>query len=333
MFMKKVNIIVLFIGIFACSYILASCSIYKKKTLIEFDNIQSVNTNINNDEFENVNLGLFKSHYIYLLKSQTQAQMESIIVKDNNNNLIIFDGGRTNDSDYLMDIIKENNSTVKYWFLTHVHDDHIGAIFDICDRYKNEIYIENICYNFLDTDYYYQYIGHDAGIVNLVNQRLFEYKEYMSENKNYTVNIFNNLNKSDSFEISSKLKVEVLNKPYALNHDVVNNSSVVYMAYIEDKKMIVLGDLAYYGGEKLIEDYNGTDVLKSDIVVMAHHGQNGVDYPVYEKISPKIALWPTTKKIYYNIGNEYKTNETKEWLEKLNVLYQFATINKSYIIK
>ena len=296
-------------------------------------NYEEINLIDNNAEFKMVDLDLFIDHYIYLMKSQTESQMESIIIKNVFNELIIFDGGRKEDAEFLINIIKENGNKVKYWFLTHVHDDHIGAIYEICDKYKNEIYIENIYYNFLPVEFYYQYVGNEAGIVDVVNNKFYEYQKYMLDNKNYVVNIKNDLKKGGIIKINDVLGVEVLNTPYRLNHDVINNSSIVYKAYIENKTMIVLGDLAYYGGEKLIEDYEGTNKLKSDIVVIAHHGQNGVDYPVYKKISASIALWTTTKNIYENKQKKYNTDETKKWMEELNTKYQFVPIEKSYIIK
>ncbi|MCR5263003.1 MAG: MBL fold metallo-hydrolase, partial [Clostridiales bacterium] len=68
--------------------------------------------------------------------------------------------------------------------------------------------------------------------------------------------------------------------------------------------------LGVAGGEKLLA-CNG-DKLKSDIVQMAHHGQNGVDRPVYEAIAPKICLLPTPQWLWDNdAGKGYDTHTWK----------------------
>ena len=118
-----------------------------------------------------------------------------------------------------------------------------------------------------------------------------------------------------------------MNDIYKLDDDSVNNSSVVYKVFLENEKtMLVLGDLAYLGGEELLKDYkNDMDKLKSDIVVMAHHGQGGVSEEVYKAIDPEVAIWPTTEKIYMNADKKYNTDDTKKWLSDINIKYNILS--------
>ena len=75
---------------------------------------------------------------------------------------------------------------------------------------------------------------------------------------------------------------------------------------INDKSMIFLADTGKESGEKLL--INQGDKLKANIVQMAHHGQNGVNKNVYEKIQPKICLWPTPEWLWNNDpGTGYNT--------------------------
>lgn len=59
---------------------------------------------------------------------------------------------------------------------------------------------------------------------------------------------------------------------------------------------------------------------------MAHHGQAGVTENVYRVINPKYCLWPTPDWLWGNKEKVYKTDETKKWINKLNV-------KKNYIVK
>ena len=300
---------------------------------------------IENNTFVVEDFNLLNGATIYLIKHQSIAQILSVAVRTSDGKLVIFDGGRIADAEFLSKFIEsEGNGKVDAWFITHIHDDHLGALYEILDKYAEKIYIENIYYKFANQDFYVKHIGEDAGIVQLFNEKLIEYIEYknfetMTEDyQRYEVKIHYDIKKNDIINIDSEdsVSIKVMNNPYMLNHDPINNSSIVYKISINGIDMMVLGDLAYYGGEELLKEYtenNELDKLKSDIVVMAHHGQSGVDYSVYNAISPEIALWPTTKEIYENADGKYRTNETKSFVSKLGILYNYATTNYSYIIK
>ena len=297
--------------------------------------------NIESDNNSTVDYKIVLTDYlngeeIWVLKSQTIAQNLSVIVKTAYGELIIFDGGRKEDAKYLHDFIIKNGGTVHGWFLTHIHDDHVGAIYEIMDKY-DDIKIENLCYNFADFDFYYKSEGENAGIVVLLEEKFKEYydKLHSDETLDKThYELFDKIEKDEWFSFGEVI-VKVMNNIYKLDHDSVNNSSVVYKVFLEDKKtMIVLGDLAYEGGKKLIEDYkNNMEDLKSDIVVMAHHGQAGVGEEVYKAISPEVAIWPTTEKIYMNTDNNYSTNDTKKWMSDIGVKYNILSYEGTQIIK
>ena len=295
----------------------------------KYNNNEKVN--IAGEEFIVCDFDLFDNSKVYMLKSHTNGQMLSIIVKNKNNELIIVDGGRVEDGKYLCDFIKSFGGIVKYWFITHIHDDHFGAIYEIFKNYANEIIVENLCYNFLDFNWYFENVGNDAIFLNLFNEAKDNYIETLSK-KNMTMNIHNSLKKGDIFNITD-IKVKVMNDVYKINHDPINNSSIVLKFDIDDKKMIVLADLGYYGGERLINEYIDSNELKSDIVVLAHHGQGGVDYKVYENIAPKIALWPTTQYIFESNNSNLQTNMTKKWMRELNITENLLSYKSNFLVE
>ena len=292
---------------------------------------------------------------VWVLKNQTIAQSLSVLVETDDHKIFVFDGGRKEDAKYLYSFIVNHGRVVDGWFLTHIHDDHVGALYEILnsDFYGGEyssIFIEDLYYNFADFDFYYKSEGNDAGIVVLLEEKFKDYKKNMDifledfimpdDVRDYQRSMFN------PFEIKNNIykgyvadykniKVEVMNDLYKIDTDSVNNSSIVYKVYFENaKSMMVLGDLAYLGGEKLLEDYkDDIDKLKSDIVVMAHHGQAGVGEEVYKAISPEVAIWPTTEKIYMNTDNNYSTNDTKKWMSDIGVKYNILSYEGTQIIK
>ncbi len=276
-----------------------------------------INTN-DNFAYEVALDNYFNGEEVWILQNQTIAQSLNAIIKTNNNDLIIFDGGRKGDAEFLYKFIKRNGGKVSAWFLSHIHDDHVGAIYEIIENHK-DIKIENLYYNFADFDYYYKFEGVDAGIVDILLAAF-------GEAKNRGTIIHDDIKMKDMIEVDG-VKVEVMNDLYLLDEDGPNNSSMVYKAYIGDKTMIVFGDLAYAGGEKILADRGVS--LKSDIVVMAHHGRGGVGEEVYKAVAPEIVIWPTTEKIYNSDGGKV----TREWIEALNVKKEVLSYENTYVIK
>lgn len=268
-------------------------------------------------------LSLFENANVIVPKNQTDSQSLSIIVKNKKDELIIFDGGRVEDADYLYNIISKYNRRVKAWFLTHIHDDHIGALYKILSDEKYDIRIDNIYYSFADFDWYYEKIGEDAGSLILFQDEL---------KKLYKTNIFDNIKKNDVFTFDN-VSVKVFNNIYKLDTDSINNSSIAYKVNIDKSNMIILGDLGYRGGELLYNEIESLDDLKSEILVLAHHGQNGVPVSLYYYINPKVVIWPTSKDIYENLDRRYDTDNTKYVINDLDIKTQILSYKETAIIK
>lgn len=279
--------------------------------------------------YNEYNLDLFDEAAIIIPKNQTEAQNLSIVVRNRNNELIVFDGGRIEDANFLVDVIKDNGGKVKSWYLTHIHDDHIGALYKILNDKNTNIVIENLFYNFAPFEWYYSKIGDDAGIVVLFENAVAVYNS--SVDNAHKIKIDNKINRTHIGAYDNVL-VEVLNDIYLLDNDSINNTSLVYKVNIEDNSMIILGDLGKEGGERLLKEISAIK-LNADIVVLSHHGIPNISMDVYCKIKPKIAIWSTSKSIYENLTRKYDTNITKQTLNGLRVVYNFKSYVDTYLIK
>lgn len=318
----------------ACSFnnsIYETIATYERNyELTDVDKENDVNETFNIDSVRIYKILDLKDTEIIVPKNQKDLQSYSVIFRNKNNELIIFDGGRVEDADYLLSVIKYYGGVVSGWFLSHIHDDHIGALYKILNDKNTDISIKNIYYNFASFDWYYEKIGNDAGALYLFDNALKEYNDLLIL-KNKKINIINKLNKRDLFDFKD-IKVEVMNEMYKLDSDPINNSTIVYKVYFEDYSLLSLGDLGYYGGEKLLENIDN-EKLKSDIVVVSHHGQNGVSNDFYKVVEPQIAIWPTTKKIFENFDKKYNTEDTIEILENVKTKFNFKSYEGTFIIK
>ena len=316
---------------------------------------------------------------VIIPKNQTNSQSLSIVVNDGHGNLIVFDGGRVEDADFLCDIIKDNGGVVKDWYITHIHDDHIGALYKILSDKRTDINIESIHYDFASFDWYYEKMGNDAGIYYLFLNAIEDYNNYLESINKQLVEISHNeftdkpyfYNSGLWFDKESNkyldvpscsMNVHILNNHYELDQDPINNTSVVYLVDIYGKnkiQMLIFGDLGYGGGEKIFDenfkfvkgekmkgyddywenDYvvresHIVDIDNIDILVLSHHGQNGIDPELYKKFNPKVVIWPTSADIYENVHGKYKTDETKKVLSEMDSIeYQIKSYEETAVIR
>lgn len=270
---------------------------------------------------------------IIVPKNQALGQMLSIVVTDNNGNLVVFDGGRVEDADYLCKIIKEKGGVVKTWFLTHIHDDHLGALYQILSDKRTDIKIEKIVFEFADYSWYLDKVGEEAGVMLLFLNALNEYNKYALNNNYRTIEYINinsdadmhyayNYKNKKTGEDKVSFTVDALNHVYKCSSSYINNSSIAYYVNINNKKgMIIFGDLESEGGKRLFADIdkmsNKSQIYNSSILVLSHHGQRGLDVNYYKRFNPNIVIWPTSKDIYENSHGRYTTDDTKDVLKSI----------------
>ena len=77
------------------------------------------------------------------------------------------------------------------------------------------------------------------------------------------------------------------------------------------QKVLFLNDCQVAEGKDLLKFY--PDKIKSDIVQMSHHGQDGVGKDVYDAIGATRYLWPTPIWVWNNTVN-FRIGETRTWI-------------------
>ena len=256
-----------------------------------------------------------------LANHDTNAQLLSVIIENGEGGLIVVDGGWTNNTEYLLNQIKQKGGHVKAWLITHPDSDHAGALADILYKHNGEITIDGIYYSFHEDSWYAE---KDAEVANMVAYLKGAFALVPQDTLHGDI-------VSGQVIDAGPAKIQVLNKAYKATSDFVNNSSVAYMVSLNGTNVVFLGDLARAGGEMLMADHD-LRALKCDVVQLAHHGQNGVDYEVYKALKPSVALWPTPQWLWDNDGGSgagtgpWLTQETKNWMVRL-------VIKTSYCIK
>ena len=233
-------------------------------------------------------------------------------IKTSTGKVIVVDGGNDADEPNLVEHIKALGNKVDVWFITHPHGDHASAIIRVIE--ETDIPIEKIYYTMNDLEWYKTYAEERAWEAErfynaLQNERI---KDNIEEVKlNQIINI-------------DFIKCEILGvKNPEITNNAFNNSSMVIKMNLEKSSILFLGDTGEESGDKLLNTQK--DKLKSDIVQVAHHGQRGAKESLYQEIKPTICLWPTPKWLWDNDNGggkdsgQWKTLETRAWMEKLGV--------------
>ena len=251
---------------------------------------------------------------LWMLASTSGAQSLSIVIKSPHGKLIVVDGGWEADADKLSSLILQQGGKVDAWLITHPHEDHVGALCAILNDTARKIKIDKIYCSLATPDWYRQVSPTGAGIAD----------QLLSAFTKLPVGtVTNNIGRGTEINIDD-VNIRVLNNRGVYTYNGVNNSSLVYKIRVSVQSILILGDLAYDGGKDLIKTCTASE-LKSDIVQMAHHGQQGVDQDAYALIAPTTCLWPTPAWLWNNdngggIGSgPWGTLTTRAWMDALGV--------------
>jgi len=263
---------------------------------------------------------------LWQLPSQVDNIGNSYVFRMNDGKVVVMDGGVKEETPYLRGFLAALGNTVEYWFVSHPHPDHIGALNEILLK-LNGIKINNICLSEfspalcdLEPDYkttaveFYRNL-HNSGIHTI---------NINSPGKTFTVN-------KTVFKILSVTNEEITENPY-------NNSCMVIRVDDEKKSVLFLADLGKEGGDKLI---NGPfqKELNCDYLQVAHHGQRGVRDSFYKSIKFNVCLWPAPTWLYNNdTGNgfntaQFETVRIRELMNSIGITEHYVSCMGLYKIE
>ena len=245
--------------------------------------------------------------------SGNQAMCYSL-VDNENGNLILIDGGWSENADTVKSIIIINGNHVEAWFLTHYHSDHVGAFNELYEEYRDKIesvYVTPLTWE----DYEPVYKSYDSPEAF---QRFLDIT-YSDDKITY-------LNRDDELDLGI-FHIKVFNAydqyvdQYA--RDIVNNCSLVLQFKTEEDSILFCGDLSSDELSNYLIDTYG-DELCSDIVQPGHHGNWGPPISFYESVKPEIMLFDAPE--WLMSGEEYDAKDLKAWCDENNIkVYDYST--------
>ena len=221
---------------------------------------------------------------LHMLKSATDTICESFIYEADGL-LLVIDGGFESEAETLYRKLLTLGGQVTAWFFTHPHSDHVGAFCRLMEEHGDEIRVWAIYRNFLPEAFLCEHEPHEAANT----RKYLAWIDQLAQRYNIAVKT---MHAGDVYSMGES-KIHVLREPDpAMAVNCINNRSVVFRLDVHDHRVLFLGDLGTEGGDQLLA-CTSPEELKADYVQMSHHGQHGVERPVYEAIQPRCCLWCT----------------------------------------
>ena len=262
---------------------------------------------------------------IYALSSRIDSISLSTVFVSPEGKILVVDGGhfyQGGDGNFLGYFLHKLGGHVDYWFVTHAHEDHFGAMITMAER----------------PDFYGVTIG--ELLYNFPGRKWMESLEMgmVPHSKKFYGDLIGGHLKDVKHGDCSPGRVvnfgswsfEILNAPFICKSNPINNASVMISVKAGGKTWLETGDMGVEGGRDALNKL-GTR-LKHDIVFLAHHGQNGVDKDFYAVVKPEAAVWPTPTWLWENNSGggpgsgSWRTNYTKCWMQDLGVKKNYVLL-------
>ena len=249
---------------------------------------------------------------LWQLPSQVNTIGNSYVLRTEQGRVIVMDGGMPQEEFYLRGFLSALGANVDAWFISHPHDDHMGALCQILKK-PGDLKINKIYHSRFSEELMMCEEGSDIPA-----------REFYSLLDNAPCEVVNLTQPGLQLDLDgTNIKVlGVTNEEF--HNNSYNNSSCILRVWDRHKSIIFLGDAGVECGNKVL---NGPyrDELKCDYLQMAHHGQSGCNETFYKSVQFHACLWPTPSWVWENNqGKGYNTGtlttfETRRWTDELGI--------------
>ncbi|MEG2353154.1 MAG: ComEC/Rec2 family competence protein [Clostridium sp.] len=214
------------------------------------------------------------------------GQGDSQLIQFNNKTMLI-DAGPDDKSSYILKYLRSNNvKTIDYIIATHPHEDHIGSMDEILNKFKvHRFYMPKVTEDSKSFD--------DMTIaLDNSNAKVLEAKSGVN------------------FNLDNEVTANILS-PNSSNYEDLNNYSAVVKLNFKNTSFLFTGDAEELSENEILNtDYN----ICSQVLKVGHHGSNSsTSLEFLQGVNPAMAI------ISCGVGNSYG-HPTEEILNRLKDL-------------
>ena len=194
------------------------------------------------------------------------GQGDCCLIVTPNNKKVLVDGGEGKTDILLPYLLDRRIKTIDYIIISHFDSDHCNGLIKVIENLK----IENVI---------------------ISNQAIFsdEYENIAKIINKKQINIIN-VKQGDKIEIEKNVQIDILYPINPLEYNDLNNNSIVAKLKYNNFSVLFTGDIEN-SEQNIINKYNNTNKLKSNILKISHHGSKTSSSEEFlKKVSPQIAL-------------------------------------------
>lgn len=252
---------------------------------------------------------------LWQIPSQIDTIGNSYVFLTDKKKVIVMDGGVKEEAPFLRGFLSALGGRVDAWFISHPHNDHMGALTEILKKpigiKIKKIYHSRFSEALLklekpyDTFAYEFYAELDK--LNPAETEVIDLRE-----PGLTLKI-DGLN----LKVLGVTNEEFTTNPY-------NNSSMIIRVWDKSKSLVFLADAGVECGNKALSGIYAKE-LNCDYLQMAHHGQQGCSEKFYKSIKFRACLWPTPTWVWNNDAGKginthiLKTFDTRRWMDEIGI--------------
>ena len=245
--------------------------------------------------------------------NRSPSQGNSYVFRTKEGKVVVMDGGVAQEADYLRGFLGALGNVVDIWFVSHPHNDHIGAFNEILKK-PDGIEIKSVYHSAYSSDFYENVEADRSGARDLTVE-FYGNLELLSQKGCKVVDV-----KEPGLVIElDRLKFKILG---VKNEDIrtgYNNSCMVIRAWDSVRSVVFLGDAGIEQGNRLLAGPFRKD-LDCDYLQLAHHAQRGVSKDFYRTIKFSACLWPTPLWLFNNDAGKGYNTHTWETVEIRNLM-------------
>ncbi len=254
---------------------------------------------------------------LWQIPSHSNTIGNSYIFQTAKGKVIVMDGGFGEEANTLRGFLGALGNEVEAWFISHPHNDHMGALTEILKN-QQDLKIKHIYHSRISKTV--QAAEHDHSPIcqdfyNQIDKTPIPVTDIRKPGDVYT---FDGMN------------LKILSVANEITENAYNNSSMIMRVWDKRKSIVFLGDAGVECGDLALRGEFSQD-LNCEYLQMAHHGQRGCSREFYRSIKFRACLWPTPSWVWNNDQGKgfdtgiLETVKTRTWMKEIGIKEHHVT--------
>lgn len=248
---------------------------------------------------------------LWQIPSHKDTIGNSYVMRTSGGKVIVMDGGYADEAFTLRGFLGALGNEVEAWFISHPHEDHLGALHEIMLN-PQDLKIKKI------------YHSRIPEAVRLAEKGSAEHcRQYYETMDRWGSRVEDIQVPGRVFQFDN-MYLKILSVANDFTNNAYNNSSMIMRVWDKRKSVTFLGDAGVECGQKVLAGPYGKD-LDCEYMQMAHHGQQGCNKTFYDTVKFRACLWSTPLWVWDCREARLKTKETRAWMDELGIKEHHVT--------